>query len=81
MHVPARARLHRYVDYLLEALKRRDLFAWLKLDPAVTWRSLLFRDRYNWQGIVAILDPALRSQMATRPGALSQVAFPQGFVF
>ena len=34
---------HRYVDYLLDALRRRELFMWLELQPATFWHTLLFR--------------------------------------
>lgn len=34
---------HRYVDYLLDALRRRGLFMWLELQPATFWHTLLFR--------------------------------------
>jgi Domain of unknown function (DUF1744) len=64
------------VDYLLEALKRRELFGWLRLDPSRAWHGLLFRDRHNWAGISAPLDPELRTRLATQPGALSQVGRP-----
>lgn len=63
----------RYIDYLLEALKRRELFGWLRLDPRAAWHGLLFRDRHNWAGIAAPLNPELRTHLATTPGALSQV--------
>lgn len=33
----------RYVDYLLDALRRRELFLWLELQPATFWHTLLFR--------------------------------------
>jgi Domain of unknown function (DUF1744) len=69
------------VDYLLEALKRRELFGWLRLDPSRAWHGLLFRDRYNWAGITAPLAPALRTRLATTPGALSQVGGPVALAF
>lgn len=65
------------MDYLLEALKRRELFGWLRLDPSRAWHGLLFRDRHNWAGIAAPLAPALRTRLATTPGALSQVGFSE----
>ena len=43
----------RYVDYLLEAVSKRELFGLLKLEPEKWWHSLLFRDRYNMLGIAA----------------------------
>ena len=33
----------RYTDYLLQALRRRELFAWLELQPEVFWHTLLYR--------------------------------------
>ena len=33
----------RYADYLLQALRRRELFAWLELQPEVFWHTLLYR--------------------------------------
>ena len=33
----------RYVDYRLDALRRRELFMWLELQPATFWHTLLFR--------------------------------------
>lgn len=72
-----RGRPHcRYTDYLLEALHRRELFQWLQLKPRAAWHGLLFRDRYNWHGIVASLDPELRASLATQPGTLTQVPPP-----
>lgn len=61
--------------YLLDALRRRELFSWLRLDPRAAWHGLLFRDRYNWHGITAALDPALRASLATQPGTLTQVFY------
>lgn len=55
---------HRYTRYLLEALKRRELFGWLDLAPVRWWHALLFRDAYNWGGIEA----AVAADM-WRPGA------------
>jgi hypothetical protein len=36
----------RYVDYLLGALSRRELFCWLSLSPSKFWHTLLLRDRW-----------------------------------
>lgn len=62
----------RYTDYLLEALQRRELFGWLQLKPRAAWHGLLFRDRYNWQGLSAPLGDALVQQLTMTPGALTQ---------
>jgi hypothetical protein len=45
--------MRRYVTYLTQALQRRELFAWLQLQPQVWWHTLLFRDAYNWGGMAA----------------------------
>ena len=66
----------RYVDFLLEALKRQDLFAWIQLVPETWWHSLLWRDAFNFLGVHATLPPALHEQLTNRPGTLSQVGFP-----
>ena len=41
------------MTYLTQALQRRELFAWLQLQPQVWWHTLLFRDPYNWGGMAA----------------------------
>lgn len=61
-----------YVDYLLDALRRRELFMWLELQPATFWHTLLFRDWYNFLGIQAALPAELRDQLTQAPGTLSQ---------
>ncbi|KAK9824549.1 hypothetical protein WJX72_011249 [[Myrmecia] bisecta] len=61
-----------YVDYLLDALKRRELFQWLDLAPETFWHTLLFRDHYNFLGIKAQVTRELQEQLATAPGALTQ---------
>ncbi|KAF5838378.1 hypothetical protein DUNSADRAFT_2987 [Dunaliella salina] len=40
-----------YTQYLLDALRKRELFSWLDLAPQRWWHVLLFRDPYNWGGI------------------------------
>ncbi|GAX75625.1 hypothetical protein CEUSTIGMA_g3069.t1 [Chlamydomonas eustigma] len=42
-----------YTKYLLEALKRRELFQWLDLTPVRWWHALLYRDQYNYGGVIA----------------------------
>ena len=61
------------MDYLLEALKRRELFAWLHLTPLTFWHALLLRDRFNFLGLVAPVPDALKQQLSQQPGALTQV--------
>jgi hypothetical protein len=66
----------RYVDYLLEALKRRELFQWLTLAPAGFLHTLLFRDRFNFLGVAARLPARLLDALSLRPGALTQARRP-----
>ena len=63
----------RYVDYLLDALRKKELFTWLQLSPKQFWHTLLFRDRYNFFGIKAHLPDSLSEQLRSHPGALTQV--------
>lgn len=42
-----RAGCRSYVDYLLGALSRRELFCWLSLSPSKFWHTLLLRDRWG----------------------------------
>jgi hypothetical protein len=62
----------RYVDYLLDALHKRELFRMLPLTPKQFWHTLLFRDRYNYFGIKAHLPEDLSQQLKSQPGALTQ---------
>ena len=62
-----------YMDYLLEALKRRELFSWLHLAPLTFWHALLLRDRFNFLGLVAPVPDALKQQLSQQPGTLTQV--------
>ena len=43
----------RYTKYLIDALKRRELFCWLGLTPVRWWHALLYRDQYNYGGVEA----------------------------
>ncbi len=61
------------MDYLLEAVSKRELFGLLKLEPEKWWHSLLFRDRYNMLGIAATIPQALQESLSQHPGALTQV--------
>ena len=67
-----RGRPCRYVDYLLEALRRRELFQWLILSPDAFLHTLLFRDRYNFMAVTARLPERLLETMSQHPGALTQ---------
>lgn len=68
--------MRRYVDYLLDALNKRELFGLLHLHPMQFWHTLLFRDRYNYFGIKAQLPEDLSQQLKSQPGALTQAQIP-----
>ncbi|KAK9830879.1 hypothetical protein WJX81_001263 [Elliptochloris bilobata] len=61
-----------YVDYLLEALKRRELFQWLILHPESFMHTLLFRDRFNFMAVRARLPERVLQTLSQHPGALTQ---------
>lgn len=63
----------RYVDYLLDAVGKRELFSLLRMEPERFWHSLLFRDRYNYFGILADIPAQLQESLTQHPGALTQV--------
>ena len=63
------------MDYLLDALRKRELFTWLQLLPKQFWHTLLFRDRYNYFAIKASLPENLAEQLISSPGALTQVKY------
>ena len=63
----------RYVDYLLEAVRGRELFTWVRLEPEAWWHALLLRDRYNLLGLAARLPAAAHDALSQHPGALTQV--------
>ena len=48
-----------YTKYLLEALKRRELFQWLEMVPVRWWHALLYRDQYNYGGVEAVVPADL----------------------
>ena len=62
------------MDYLLDALKRRELFSWLHFTPQTFWHALLLRDRYNYLGLVAPVSEALKQQLTQQPGTLTQAS-------
>ena len=64
----------RYVDYLLEAVRGRELYGWVRLESEAWWHALLLRDRYNFLGLAARLPPAAHDALSQRPGALTQVS-------
>ncbi len=62
------------MDYLLEAVGKRELFGLLRLEPEKWWHGLLFRDRYNMLGIAASIPQAVQDSLSQHPGALTQVS-------
>ncbi|KAK3232982.1 hypothetical protein CYMTET_56694, partial [Cymbomonas tetramitiformis] len=52
-----------YVECLLEALRGRELFPWIELEPCRHWHSLLFKDLYNMGGVV---QPTAEDDLAQR---------------
>ena len=62
-----------YVDYLLEAVAKRELFGLLRLEPEKWWHALLFRDRYNMLGISASIPQPLQDSLSQHPGRLTKV--------
>jgi DNA polymerase epsilon subunit 1 len=60
-----------YVDYVLDTLRRRELFQWLALAPSRCWHTLLFADRYNFMGVAAPLPRGVAAAMSQRPGELA----------
>ncbi len=69
------------MDYLLDAVGKRDLFSLLKMDPERFWHSLLFRDRFNYLGILADIPAQLQESLTNHPGALTQVSSPSPHSF
>ncbi|CAL8464190.1 g3725 [Coccomyxa elongata] len=61
-----------YVDYLLDAVGKRELFSLLRMELERFWHSLLFRDRYNYFGILADIPAQLQDSLTQHPGALTQ---------
>lgn len=61
------------MDYLLDAVGKRELFSLLRMEPERFWHSLLFRDRYNYFGILADIPAQLQDSLTQHPGALTQV--------
>ena len=64
----------RYVDYLLAALRGRELFTFLVCKPRTFWHTLLFRDRYNYLGIEAAVPEVVMQNLLNNPGALNQAS-------
>lgn len=60
-----------YADYVLETLRKKELFQWLGLAPSKAWHTLLFADRYNYLGLVAPLPAEIAATMSQAPGQLA----------
>ena len=60
-----------YTDYILETLKKRELFQWMSLAPEKAWSTLLFLDKYNFLGLKAPLPDSMADAMSQKPGSLS----------
>eukprot|EP00873_Tetraselmis_striata_P038899 jgi/Tetstr1/459163/TSEL_004609.t1 len=64
-----------YTEYLMEALARKELFKWLQLSPIRHWYTLLYRDQWNYAGVLADVPANVsaeaadeaESQAATQP--------------
>jgi len=46
-----------FIDGLRAALRRRELFSWLELEPSRQWHSLIFRGPYDYGGLLASTLP------------------------
>lgn len=60
-----------YTDYVLDTLRRRELFQWMSLSPEKAWNTLLFLDKYNYLGLKAPLPNAMAETMSQAPGSLA----------
>lgn len=60
-----------YTDYVLETLRKREIFQWLALSPSRAWHTLLFADRFNYLGLSAALPGQLATSMSQNPGDLA----------
>jgi DNA polymerase epsilon subunit 1 len=60
-----------YADYILDTLRRRELFQWMSLSPEKAWSTLMFLDKYNYLGLSAPLPTEVASSMSQAPGSLS----------
>ncbi|PRW20477.1 DNA polymerase epsilon catalytic subunit A [Chlorella sorokiniana] len=60
-----------YADYILDTLSKRELFQWLSLTPHKFWHTLLWKDRFNYLGILAEVPTALQEAMVATPGRLT----------
>lgn len=60
-----------YADYILDTLRKRELFQWLSLSPIKAWHTLLFYDRFNYLGLKAPLPAEMAAMMSQNPGSLT----------
>ena len=60
-----------YADYVLETVRKRELFQWLSLAPSRAWHTLLFADRYNYMGVLAPLPDSVATAMSQAPGEVA----------
>jgi len=60
-----------YTDYILDTLRRRELFQWMSLSPEKAWSTLMFLDKYNFIGLSAPLPAAVAQSMSQAPGSLA----------
>ena len=60
-----------YTDYILDTLRRRELFQWMSLSPEKAWSTLMFLDKYNYLGLSAPLPTAVAQSMSQSPGSLA----------
>lgn len=63
-----------YADYVLETVRKRELFQWLILAPSKAWHTLLFADRYNFMGVEAPLPASIVLAMSQAPGEVASGA-------
>lgn len=60
-----------YTDYILETVRKKDLFQWLSLAPCKAWHTLLFYDKYNYLGVQAPLPAEMVEALSQHPGSLT----------
>ena len=60
-----------YTDFILDTLRRRELFQWMSLSPEKAWSTLMFLDKFNYLGLSAPLPSAVAQSMSQAPGSLA----------
>jgi DNA polymerase epsilon subunit 1 len=45
---------HEYINFVLLAIKRKELFSFMSIHPIKVWEELLWLDRENWGGLESI---------------------------